>query len=113
MRWNITIQSRYEQFRRADIIVDAICKVGQVSFCDLLFKKKSLQMNILRGVAFLLSWEYGVHARIMAQLTRRSRANIINQSKRYRFYLKTGDVYTVQLYNKVKAEINKIIPEKQ
>lgn len=94
-----------EQLRRADIIVDEICKVGNVSYCDFLFKKKSLKMNIVRGVAFYLSWEYGVHARMMALHAHRSRANIINQSKRYRYYINSGDPISLQFYQQTKKNI--------
>lgn len=94
-----------EQYRRADIIIDAVCKVGEVSYCDFLHHKRSLHMNILRGVAFYLSWEYDVHARRMAILAHRSRSNIINQSKRYRYYIHNGDPVSVQLYNRAKEII--------
>lgn len=98
-----------EQYRRASIIVDAACKVGKVSYPDFLFQKRSLHMNTLRGVAFYLSWEYGVHARYMAVIAHRTRGNVINQSKRYRNYLRSNDFVSVTLYNNVKAEVEKTI----
>lgn len=102
-----------EQYRRACIIIDTVCKVGDVSWLDFLFKKKSSKMNIIRGVAFYLSWEYGVHASRMAALTVRSRCNVINQSKRYRWYLRTGDSASVELYQKAKVIIEKELLERK
>lgn len=98
-----------EQYRRADIIIDAACKVGGVTYPDFLFRKRSLEINTLRGVAFYLSWEFGVHARYMAICTHRTRGNIINQSKRYRYYIRGGDPVSLTLYNKVKEEVEKHI----
>lgn len=69
-------------------------------------------MNIIRGVAFYLSWEYGVHARMMALHTHRSRANVINQSKKYRYYIKSGDPISVQLYQQTKKNIEIRLKEK-
>lgn len=102
-----------EQYRRADIIIDAVCKVGGVSGLDFIFKKKSFRMNIIRGVAFYLSWEYGVHARNMAALSLRSRCNVINQSKRYRWYLRTGDPTSVELYQRAKVVIENELLERK
>lgn len=102
-----------EQYRRACIVIDAVCKAGDVSWLDFLFKKKSFQMNIVRGVAFYLSWEYGVHAARMAALTMRSRCNVINQSKRYRWYLRTGDSASVSIYHQAKEIIEKELLEKK
>lgn len=99
------VYDQEEQYRRADIIVDAVCQAGECSYCDFIFKKRSLRMNILRGVAFYLSWEYGVHARRMALVARRSRSNVINQSKRYRYYVRNGDALSVVVYKKAKSII--------
>lgn len=90
--------SEDEQYRRASIIIDAVCKAGKVSYCDFLYSKKSLRMNIVRGVASYLSWEYGVHARRMARLSNRSRCNILNQSKRYRYYIRSKDQLSLKIY---------------
>lgn len=102
-----------EQYRRADIIIEEICKVGGVTYADFLYRKRSLQMNILRGVAFYLSWEYGVHARRMGIMTHRSRCNVINQSKRYRYYIRTGDPVSCELYYVAKENIEKRIDSKK
>lgn len=91
-----------EQYRRAIAIIDAVCKAGGVSYLDFLFENRSTRLNVIRGVAFYLSWEYGVHPIRMAALTRYSRSNIINQSKRYRWYIKTGDNASVELYRRTK-----------
>lgn len=101
--------SQDEQYRRAEIIIDAVCKVGECTYAEFMFKKKSLHMNILRGVAFYLSWEYGVHARRMAIMTSRTRGNIINQSKRYRDYIRNGDPISVQIYEKAKKVVEEQI----
>lgn len=100
--------SQDEQYRRAEIIIDAVCKVGECTYAEFMFKKKSFHMNILRGVAFYLSWEYGVHARRMAIMTSRTRGNVINQSKRYCGYIRNGDPISVQIYEKAK----KLVEEK-
>ena len=94
--------SQDEQYRRAEIIIDAVCAVGKCTYVDFMYKKKSLHMNILRGVACYLSWEYGVHARRMAIMTNRTRGNIINQSKRYRGYITNDDLASIEIYNKAK-----------
>lgn len=106
---NIMEYSQDEQYRRAEIIIDAVCTVGKCTYVDFMYKKKSLHMNILRGVACYLSWEYGVHARRMAIMTNRTRGNIINQSKRYRDYITNNDPVTIEIYNKAKEFIGQKI----
>lgn len=102
------IYSSVEQFRRADIIIDAVCRVGRVAYPELVSHPRSLLYNTLRGVCCLLSWEYGVHPNKMKSLIMRSRCNVINQSKRYLHYLKTGDRITEKVY----IEAKKIIEER-
>lgn len=94
--------SNMEQLRRADIIINAICQVGEIEYYDLLKYKRSVLFDSLRGVCCLLSWEYKIHPNKMKNLMMRSRSNVINQSKRYYNYLRTGDDITQRLYNRAK-----------
>lgn len=103
---NSMILNNREQLRRADIVIDAICEVGNVSYPDLITHKRSLLYNALRGVCCLLSWEYGIHPNNLKSLIMRSRSNVINQSRRYFYYLKTGDCITLDLYEKAKNIID-------
>lgn len=96
-----------EQFRRADIIIDVVCDIGGCTYCNFLHGKRSLHLNLIRGLAFYLSWEYGVHARRMAICTGRTRGNVINQSKRYRNYIQVGDPMSVSMYKEAKERIDK------
>ena len=57
-------------------------------------------LNTVRGVCCLIAWEHGIHPRRLSALIRRSRANVINQTKRYRNWFKNGDKQTVEMYNK-------------
>lgn len=94
-----------EQYRRADLIIDAVCKVGGITYFDLIASSRSLEINILRGLCCFVSWDYGVHARILSRLIHRSRANIINQSNRYRSYLVSRDKEIIPIYEKIKDEL--------
>lgn len=98
-----------EQYRRADIIIDAICSVGGINYGDLVVRSRSVRMNTLRGVCCLMSWEYGVHPKRLAELIRRSRSNVINQTNRYRKWMSTGDKITVEVYRRVKKIVLSII----
>ena len=94
-----------EQFRRANIIIDAVCKVGNISYFHLLSAPKSTIINTLRGVCCVVAWEYGVHARRMAKLIHRTRGNVINQQRKYMGFLRSKDPITMNIYNMVQSEI--------
>ena len=96
-----------EEFRRADIIIDAVCKVGGISYFQLLNAPKETTISTLRGVCCVVAWEYNIHARRLARLIHRTRGNVLNQTKKYRGFLQAKDQLTVDIYNKVKAEIGK------
>lgn len=98
-----------EQYRRADIIIDAICNVGEITYMDFVMEKRSVKMNTLRGVCCLLGWEYGVHPRKLAEMIRRSRSNVINQTNRYRNWLSSRDKITVDYYKRVKQIVITLI----
>lgn len=100
-----------DQFFLAGLIIDAVCESGGVSYADFLYYKKCLRMNIIRGVASLLSWEYGVHARCMALVSKRSRSNIINQARRYRWYLHCNDAEITDFHDKAKLFIDKVLKQ--
>ena len=97
--------SSIEQYRRADIIIDATCKVGNIDYLQFLSSPRTTEMSALRGVCCMVAWEYGVHARKMARLIHRTRSNIINQSTRYRNWLKNNDILTTNIYHRIKSEI--------
>ena len=94
-----------EQFRRADIIINAVCKVGKITYFHLLSAPKNTFINTLRGVCCIVAWEYGVHARRMAKMIHRTRANVLNQQRKYHGFLRSKDPMTVDLYNKVCEEV--------
>lgn len=98
-----------EQYRLADIIIDAVCKVGNINYLELVTKPRSAKLSTLRGIVCLISWEYNIHPRKMANLIKRSRANVINQTNRYRNWLKNGDKLTCEYYRRIKDEITKIL----
>lgn len=94
-----------EEFRRADIIIDAVCKVGGISYFQFLNAPKDTFLSTLRGVCCVVAWEYNIHARRLAKLIHRTRGNVLNQTKKYRGFLQAGDKLTNNIYNKVKEEI--------
>ena len=99
----------WEEFRMADIIIEAICKVGNISYYNFITAPKNVTLNTLRGICCVMAWEYKVHARRMARLMRRTRGNILNQQRTYRNLLVSKDKMTVELYNKVRAEIEEML----
>ena len=98
-----------EQYRRADIIIDAVCNVGNITYMDFITEKRSVKMSTLRGVCCLIGWEYKVHPRKLAEMIRRSRSNVINQTSRYRKWLSSGDKITVDYYKRVKQIVSTLI----
>ena len=94
-----------EEFRIADIIVDAVCKVGNISYFQLIFAPKSTVLSTLRGIACVMAWEYRVHARRMAKLLLRTRGNVLNQQRTYRHFLQSKDKLSTDIYHKVREEI--------
>lgn len=90
--------TKEEQYARMDAIIRAVCDVGEVSYPELVGKKKSLHRNALRGVAYLLSRDFLVHPRIAAQLMRCSRQNVINVARNYHRYMQSHDSVTVNYY---------------
>ena len=89
-------------YERADRIIDAICKVGNISWVELMTAPKSLKLNILRGLACYLAWEMSVHARIMAKFIGKSRANIYNMGQKYRGFVQSKDKSTMSYYTEIK-----------
>lgn len=98
-----------EDFEKARMIANEVCKAGEISISELQNRKKSTLLNTLRGLCQYLSWEYGIHPICMAKIINRSRANIINQCKRYRGYIQTGDKLSTKIYLAAKAEIDKML----
>lgn len=94
-----------EEFRRADIIIDAVCKVGGISYFQFLNEPKNTTISTLRGVCCVVAWEYKIHARRLSRLIHRTRGNVLNQTKKYRGFLQAKDPLTTDIYNKVKNEI--------
>lgn len=91
-----------EQFRRADIIINAVCKAGKITYFHLLSAPKSTLLNTLRGVCCVIAWENGVHARRLAKMIHRTRGNVLNQQRKYLGFLRSRDSMTVDIYEKVK-----------
>ncbi len=94
-----------EEFLMADVIIEAVCKVGNISYIEFISAPKSTVLSTLRGVCCVLAWEYKVHARRMAKMMRRSRGNVLNQQRTYRNLLRTKDKLSVELYTKIQTEI--------
>ena len=99
--------SPHEQYRRAEIIVDAVCKVGGINYFQLLSAPKSEKMSTLRGLCCVAGWEFGVHARRMAKMIHRTRGNVLNMQRKYRGLIVFKDALTVSLYGKVMEEIKR------
>lgn len=96
-----------EEYRMADVIIDAVCEVGGVSYFDFIMAPKSTLLSTLRGVCCVVAWDYGIHARRMAKLMRRTRGNVLNQQRTYRHLLQAKDNITLDIYNRVTEIINK------
>lgn len=96
---------RCEEFKMADTIIDAICKVGNITYFDFIFAPKSTILNTLRGVCCLMAWDYGVHARRMAKLMRRTRGHVLNQQRTYLHLLQAKDKLTCSIYDKAREEL--------
>ena len=101
-----------EEFRMADIIIDAVCKVGKITYFDLIAAPKSTMLSTLRGICCVMAWEYKVHARRMAKMIRRNRSNVLNQQRTYRNLLQAKDKMSVEIYEKVNNEIKSQIDGK-
>lgn len=98
---------KQESFEKAKIIAEEVCKAGGISVLELRGRKKTTLLNTLRGLCQYLSWEFCIHPTCMAEAINRSRANIINQSKRYWGYIQTGDKLSMKIYLTAKTEIEK------
>ncbi|MBR1525136.1 MAG: hypothetical protein IJ640_00550 [Prevotella sp.] len=94
-----------EEFQMADMIIDAICDVGKVSYFDFLFAPKNTVLSTLRGICCVLAWDYNVHARRMAKLMQRTRGNVLNQQRTYRHLLQAKDKLSVEIYTKAKEQL--------
>lgn len=97
-----------EEFRKADLIIDAVCYVGGITYFQLLNDPKSTMLSTLRGVCCVVAWDYGIHARRLAKLIHRTRGNVLNQTKKYRGFLQAKDPLTTEIYNKVIEKLKTI-----
>ena len=91
-----------EQYFWAERIMQAVCDVGQVTFLELVSEKKNVRANTLRGLYCLFTRDYCIHPDRAARLIARTRANVINQARKYAQYLQVKDKMIVELYNKIK-----------
>ena len=97
-----------KEYERANQIIDAVCKVGNVSYFSFLSAPKSNHINTLRGICCVVSWEENIPARRLAKLIHRTRGNVLNQTKKYRGFLQAKDKTSCEVYNKVKEELKNI-----
>lgn len=95
-----------EEYKRANIIIDAVCRAGNVSYEDLVCHPKNMLFNILRGLCCVFAKEYDVHPSRMHDLLRRTRCNIINQGRKYKEYIDSQDPYTMRYYIEAKSIID-------
>jgi hypothetical protein len=87
----------------ASKIVEAVCAASNIPWYVLCCpQKKSVPSNIALGVCCVLSWDVSIHPCIMAQAIHRTRQNIINQTRKYRGYLSSGDVLVSSLYKEAR-----------
>lgn len=77
-----------EQYRKADIIIDNVCKVAGISWLELIGRNRNMKKNAVIGIIAFLCNEYQVHPSKIGHLLNRSRGNMINQAKRYRNYVR-------------------------
>ena len=91
--------AKLQQYEIADRIVKAACKAGEIDYCHFIERKKDLHLNVLRGVACVISRYNCVHPQIMASIFQRTRSNVINVAKKYHHYLQAKDKLTVRYYN--------------
>lgn len=93
----------WKQHYLASRIVEAVSRASNVPWPVLLcHQRKSVLTSTALGVCCVLSWDEGLHPRIMAQAIQRTRANVINQTRKYRNYIKAGDKQTIEMYEKAK-----------
>lgn len=107
------IKNQFEQYECADFLLKAICEANCISFGELISTKKTNKLNALRGIFCFLSREYGVHPDRAARMLQRSRQNIINQAKKYLYYIQARDPYTLNLLRKTINQYKNITDEKK
>lgn len=95
------IYSQYEQYELSDRIMRAVCEVGGITFLQLCSTAKTVKLNTLRGIYCLISRDYLIHPDRSARLICRTRANVINQARKYLGYLQAKDKYVLTLYNQI------------
>lgn len=87
------------------IIEESICGISNVSMELLCSKKKSVLLNSLRGIYYLLAIDNGIHPTVVGERLCRSRCNVINQAKRYKGYLDIKDKFITELYTLILRKI--------
>ena len=95
------VYNQIQQYEILDKIMKAVCKGGDVTFMQLCSTNKSVKLNTLRGLYCLISRDYCIHPDRAARLLCRTRANIINQSRKYLQYIQAKDKYTITIYNQI------------
>ena len=95
------VYNQIQQYEILDKIMKAVCKGGDVTFMQLCSTNKSVKLNTLRGLYCLISRDYCIHPDRAARLLCRTRANVINQARKYLQYIQTKDKYTITIYNQI------------
>ena len=95
------IYNQIKQYELADGIMRAVCDVGGITFIQLCSAVKTVKLNTLRGLYCLISRDYCIHPDRSARLLCRTRANVINQARKYMQYVQSKDRYTLSIYNQI------------
>lgn len=95
-----------EQYALADSIIEAVCAIGGVTFCQLTSPHvKSAKLNILRGLYCVITRDHCIHPTRAARLLCRTRQNVINQARKYMGYLQVKDPYITKIYREINNQL--------
>ena len=95
------MSAKFFQYITLNRIVLAACESANVPYTELISRKKSLKLNLLRGVVYLISREMDVHPTVTAHVLNRTRTNIINVARKYRDYLECNDRMVLDYYTNI------------
>ena len=100
------IYSQSRQYEIASLILSAVCMTGNVSFFVLCSRKRTTELNALRGIFCYITRCYCIHPDRTARLLCRSRSNVLNSARKYLGYLQQRDKYIMCLYNEIKKNLS-------
>jgi hypothetical protein len=100
--------SREQQEERLERLITATTAATGVDYVQLISPIKGRIKSTAKGCFYVISKQLNIHPDLTSCMLHVSRVNVINVARHVGGYIDTGDETTLNVYNKIVSEYNKI-----